>query len=278
MSTRIEDERANVMSKVRALLAKTVEAGCTAEEAQSAAYNAQRLLAKHNIDVEELRLAGEEVEEPIDREFFNPRDWDLPLLRQRSSWRELLAATIARAYGCELLIVEQSNCFWFVGKAVNRAIAMALYVYLHRVQKQMSMDDFERTANNYDLSISLMCQQYPQHPLDYLIELSGVGARPVKNSYRESWLLAFVVAIRDRLRNLNNEPGLVLISKDLQRAKEFLEDSGVEDARPLKPRQHDERGYAHGYEQGNKVNISTNVIESSVPEAKRIKTSSRLLA
>lgn len=52
-----KDAREGILAKIRALLAKTVENGCTEEEAVSAAAMASRLLDKYDLDETDLRRA-----------------------------------------------------------------------------------------------------------------------------------------------------------------------------------------------------------------------------
>jgi Protein of unknown function (DUF2786) len=53
-------EREKLLSKIRALLAKTLDAGCTEEEAMAALAKAQAMQAAHEVTEAELRLTKEE--------------------------------------------------------------------------------------------------------------------------------------------------------------------------------------------------------------------------
>lgn len=57
-------EREKIAARIRALLAKTVENGCTEDEAVQAAAKAAELLAKYNLTVDEVRLR----ENPFERQ------------------------------------------------------------------------------------------------------------------------------------------------------------------------------------------------------------------
>jgi Protein of unknown function (DUF2786) len=52
---KIGQSQAKIIAKIRALLAKTVENGCTAEEADAALAKARKLMAKHKITEDQLR-------------------------------------------------------------------------------------------------------------------------------------------------------------------------------------------------------------------------------
>jgi hypothetical protein len=60
----MKQERDKIAAKIRALLAKTVENGCTEDEALSAARMAAALLEKHNMTMDETQLR----ENPMKRE------------------------------------------------------------------------------------------------------------------------------------------------------------------------------------------------------------------
>jgi len=53
-------ERESLLSKIRALLAKTMEAGCTEEEAMAALAKAQAMIAAYEVTDAELKLTKEE--------------------------------------------------------------------------------------------------------------------------------------------------------------------------------------------------------------------------
>lgn len=50
------DERQKIAARIRALLAKTVENGCTEDEAIAAAQKAAEMLARYNLTVDEVKL------------------------------------------------------------------------------------------------------------------------------------------------------------------------------------------------------------------------------
>lgn len=66
----MKSERDKLAAKIRALLSKTVENGCTEEEALSAAQMAAALLEKHNMTVDETQLR----ENPMRRETYEVDD------------------------------------------------------------------------------------------------------------------------------------------------------------------------------------------------------------
>jgi len=63
MSTKGADARARIAARIRALLAKTVENGCTEAEALSAAVLAADLLARHEMDLDETEVRATPFDE-----------------------------------------------------------------------------------------------------------------------------------------------------------------------------------------------------------------------
>lgn len=66
----MSSDRERIAAKIRALLAKTVENGCTEEEAISAARVAATLLAKYNMTIDETELRAN----PFKRDSFRQED------------------------------------------------------------------------------------------------------------------------------------------------------------------------------------------------------------
>src|SRR3974390_1440464 len=81
--------RKRLLDKIKALLAKTVAAGCTEAEAMSALDLAQRLMAEWEISGTDLKFGGEQC-------VMNERDVD-----DRTQIRKFLAVAVARFCQCE---------------------------------------------------------------------------------------------------------------------------------------------------------------------------------
>jgi hypothetical protein len=53
----------NLIDRIKKILSKTEEAGCTPQEAEAAFAMASKLMTEHNLSMEDVRLSGEEVKE-----------------------------------------------------------------------------------------------------------------------------------------------------------------------------------------------------------------------
>jgi hypothetical protein len=83
------DDRKTLLEKIKALLAKTVENGCTEFEMLSAMAKASELMAAHNVDQTDLAFGGEKMN-------FDDRDVKDPYRIRRG-----LAVAVSRFCDCE---------------------------------------------------------------------------------------------------------------------------------------------------------------------------------
>lgn len=83
-------DRDRIVGKIRALLAKTTERGCTEAEAVQAALAAQRLIAQHDVTQDELHRGRDRADEPIG-----------PVkATYRRRWNRSLMSVVAEAFRC----------------------------------------------------------------------------------------------------------------------------------------------------------------------------------
>lgn len=102
-----------IINRINNLLAKTVENGCTPEEAAAAAAMAQKLIAKHHIN---MRDAGEENE-----------DIGACIESFSKSWQGSLAGVITENTCCKVIVSADGKKLIFMGKDTDLQAALALY-------------------------------------------------------------------------------------------------------------------------------------------------------
>ena len=74
----IERPHANLVERLRKILSKTTEAGCTASEAESAFAMASRMMAQHNLSMDDVEAAsGETCESFMDEPILETGRWSL---------------------------------------------------------------------------------------------------------------------------------------------------------------------------------------------------------
>lgn len=121
----------DVKAKIEKLLAKTIENGCTVEEAASAAKMVQRLIKKYHVDLAEV---GDE-----------PEKADSERLDAKSvkKWEMRLVSAIARNMRCEVIIsrryvatsVNRKSFVYIIGMDADRKAVISLYEKLRKICK-----------------------------------------------------------------------------------------------------------------------------------------------
>ena len=103
-----------ILSRVQALLNKTVEKGCTPEEAAAATALAQSLLFKHN-----LSFAQAKDHRKADKEDIKKHTTKAKGAKVSFRWRHTLASVIAMYNWCEVIVDARSEVYWIIGKPSN---------------------------------------------------------------------------------------------------------------------------------------------------------------
>lgn len=120
-----ESKVEQIMEKVKKLLALS-QSECNEHEAISASLMAQKLLAKYNIDIEEV--TGKPKEEEIEETLVD--------VGSGNSWKYALAFGIADNYCCKCY-ASGSERFYFRGYRSDIMIARQVFAYLFSVCKRL---------------------------------------------------------------------------------------------------------------------------------------------
>lgn len=112
-----------IMERISNLMAKTVENGCTPEEAAAAATMAQKLIAKYHIDM---------------REYVESEDVGIDTDMIRKPWQQSLATTIARNTCCNVVGTSFRGRrgikrLTFIGRETDRLAVLQMYDRLVQV-------------------------------------------------------------------------------------------------------------------------------------------------
>jgi hypothetical protein len=98
-------ERQEIAAKVRALLAKTVDQGCTEQEAIAAAAKAKELMDRYQVDLSEIELEEEgfvqDYAEGPEQRKLNVQDligWDIARYCEVESWKSNIPRWLASSY------------------------------------------------------------------------------------------------------------------------------------------------------------------------------------
>lgn len=117
----------DVKRKVRAMLDRTTDRGCTEAEAAAAATTAARLMSDHGLSDDDLVMTVERVDATA-----------------RPTPLDDLWVSLAMATGCVAVREVSDSRLAYYGKAPGPTIAAYLHVYLRRVAERL-VDDFQDT-------------------------------------------------------------------------------------------------------------------------------------
>ena len=202
------DKQQKIMERISNLLAKTVENGCTPEEAASAATMAQRLIAKYHIDM---------------REYVESEDVGIDTDMIQKPWQQTLATTIAQNTCCDVVGTSFRGCrgtkrLTFIGRETDRLAVLQMYDRL-----------------------LMVCMRGISAEKKHYKEVYG-HTRGVENSYAMGFIKAVSHAMNEQCRALQ----LVVPESVEEKIKELF--PNVKSTRPQKVKATEayHRGYADG--------------------------------
>lgn len=128
-----------IAEKIQHLLDKTVANGATEAEAQQAILAAQRLMAKYNVELEQLSTGDKPIKcsLEISKVKANPRNNQIQCI-------------IAEAFACKPLISGINRKLMFFGREDNAKAAVSAMEYVHKVLEA----GIRKTCRSYGLESS----------------------------------------------------------------------------------------------------------------------------
>ena len=160
-----DDPSADLLDRVRKLLAKAEGDGVTTHEAEALTAKAAELMARYGIDRARLAAARPETDRPADRVFDLDNPW--------ASVKIYLLAHVASALRCACV-------------EVDRPVGRCLHVFGYG-------SDLERAAILY---ASLLVQMNRGLAAEH-VPVTGASAR----AWRRSWMLGYASAAAARIRD-----------------------------------------------------------------------------
>ena len=124
-----------IINRINNLLAKTVENGCTPEEAAAAAAKAQELISKYHVDMRDAGEPNEDIGACI--ESFS------------KSWQGSLAGVITENTCCKVIVSADGKKLIFMGKDTDLQAALALYDTFSEAIKQGIKQEKARMMEEY---------------------------------------------------------------------------------------------------------------------------------
>jgi Protein of unknown function (DUF2786) len=155
----------DLLDRVRKLLAKAEDEGCTPDEAEALTRKAAELMARYGIDRALLGAARPETDRPANRMVDLPRPW--------SAVKGHLLAGLAAALRCQCVLV-------------NRAVGRGAHVFGYA--SDLERTDILFTSLLVQMARALAAQDMP-----------AAGGGEAK-AWRRSWMLGYCTAVVARVR------------------------------------------------------------------------------
>lgn len=127
----------NILEKIRHMMEKTVERGCTEGEAQGAAEMVQRLLTRHNLSMVDLEKRSHQKKPGVHK-----AEHDLG--KAAFKWKLLLADLMAGHYYCHSLTDHIAKRVFFVGRPENTNALTMLYQWVIDQIRRLSTEEWKR--------------------------------------------------------------------------------------------------------------------------------------
>ena len=117
-----------ILQKIKKLLTQSSGEKAVGNEkaADNFALKAQELLSKYKLSLSDLDYIKEEESNPLTYEILPPEAWGSRISESRVEVTEVLAATLAEAYYCKVLALEDSNGLLILGRKLDIEIAKAI--------------------------------------------------------------------------------------------------------------------------------------------------------
>lgn len=242
MSTESKYSKENYIDKIKGLLDMNTENGCTESEAQAAMLMAQKLMAKHGIDMEEVSSTTE-----VSKEVVNEAASDST---KRNSWFEpQLAMVVGENFRCHVYLAGGTR-ITFLGLKEDVEIAKAVYKFAHvqalhhareyriqrkrRLMKESGLPDFKKMdhidvvcfaqdigmGNGYVMNLAERHWDNNETKKRVIVTaikkhlgISGDGAE-IRNTFLKGFLKGLRDAFEKQKADLVTEFGLVLVKDE----------------------------------------------------------------
>jgi len=160
-ATFFEEPSQTILQKIRFLLNKSRDSGCSQAEAEAAAQKAQQLLTQYRLQEADLPNPGQAVEE------VNQDETPFHVAAHRAVWTSTLASNLCDLNGCRYYYhtlpgdwvkeIPQKIQYFLVGTASDRAIVQELFKHfillIEQARKSASQGYGRTWANNFRLGM-----------------------------------------------------------------------------------------------------------------------------
>lgn len=254
-----------IIDKIRKLHAHAESAKNIGSEAEAQAFAqmVNRLLNQHRLELTDIQFEEQRKNEPVSEAEIDFRKYgdtyrgkkvEWREKRQRIDWIEKLAAIVAKAHSCQIMVIERSSRLFLVGTETNRQIVEYIFITLMRAAEKLSWDEYAK----------------------YFYKCRDEGNVTRARGFRHAWLIGFIYRIGERFEEekakMNQDKtGTALIRYDRERMdiQNYLKNKKNAKALPMKAI-HNEAGILAGQKKANEMNLDANAVHND-KERKELK-------
>jgi len=265
-------ERETVIDKLQKLIAHERSARTVGNIAEAEAFAAkiQQLLTTHKLEMSEIEIQEREESEPVGEARASPVEAGWRRTGYRVEWQTSLASDIAKANGCQLLVLPGCNIVFFVGRDSDRNTAKTMFLYMLEMARNLAEIEAVRC-----IEIE-RCKCYERWGLQEWRNMMGTWMK----QFRESFAIGFAGAVgrriylqyqemvqAERQRHGEQSTGLVLINRDALAVQDYLS-IALRDNKPWTEKQKKNRrngvdhvnvdAYMRGKRAGGQVALTSN--------------------
>lgn len=277
----MSDIDVNLLARIQKLQAKadSLKSMGPAYEAEALTFAAavQKMLLQYDLDMSEVEYRLDVENNPVKMHLFRPSDFGLTDKKRPILWEYALAVTVANAHSAEILSLEKSNTFVFVGRRHHREVAEYMFVYLSKMVLHLAdkaytkafylakADGDVKTVRGFRASfiegcVSRIMQRYK--------EIGQVAVNALSQKGRG------VALVR-----LSNEKALIRKVIDKMQAKGAVELDTSED--PLRQFQKNNKnnlaGFAEGALAGDQINLNANALDNKHQQSAQVAAGQKLI-
>ena len=237
------------------------------QEAQAFAAMLQNLLAKHKLEMTDVEYAQHLKEEPVeevrcgggvtwkDGKRVYKKYPDVEVRRRRVAWIEQLAAIIARAHSCEIIVEPGLSLVRFVGRKMDLEVVEFLFVTMQRTAEKLADKEYVK----------------------YFYQCKEEGDVTEARGFRPSFLNGFVHRLHERfeeekrkMEQNNSGTALMRINREALAVRQYLEKARENKqttaaSRVQGTRNHSREGWERGKKMADGLNLKANAVKEGRP-------------
>jgi hypothetical protein len=230
----------NLLSKIKKLLAKAASCRAIGSQAEAEAFatKAQSMLDEHKLSMSDLEFEQMKQDDPINRERINWSDFGLSMKHKRCNWLEALSHIVSKAHGCRFLVRTKTNLITFIGRKVDRQVAIYVTGTLARAIEELSNARYN----------------------SFYYEMEKAKTQWRARGFRESYIMGFIAAIAARYAArsaaLKQNSPAALIRVGTHDVDVWIKEQDFKNAADInRPSTQNIHGYMRGKQDGDKANI-----------------------